>query len=296
MVPPDAGADRPDSDLSERAQPRLGMELVLRQHHGRGAEALDHRAHERPDRGQRDPKEGLDRPGAASGVFVHSLLEWMAHTGFAAVAANPSALRDRVARGCALRQWPQLIDPLTEQLLAWLHTPLGLPGAPATLAGLGAYQAELEFWFAAQQLPLPALDAHTRAMLLPGLPRPALAADTLNGMLKGFADLVLCHDGRYYVVDYKTNWLGPLRADYAPAALAAPLAESRYDLQAAIYLLALHRHLRERLPDYQCERHLGGALYLFLRGWDGHGHGVWHACPSAAEMDALDQLFAGAPA
>lgn len=235
-------------------------------------------------------------PGAASGVFVHSLLEWMAHTGFAAVAANPSALRDRVARGCALRQWPQLIDPLTEQLLAWLHTPLGLPGAPATLAGLGAYQAELEFWFAAQQLPLPALDAHTRAMLLPGLPRPALAADTLNGMLKGFADLVLCHDGRYYVVDYKTNWLGPLRADYAPAALAAPLAESRYDLQAAIYLLALHRHLRERLPDYQCERHLGGALYLFLRGWDGHGHGVWHACPSAAEMDALDQLFAGGPA
>ena len=87
-------------------------------------------------------------PGAASGVFVHSLLEWMAHTGFAAVAANPSALRDRVARGCALRQWPQLIDPLTEQLLAWLHTPLGLPGAPATLAGLDAYQAELEFWFA----------------------------------------------------------------------------------------------------------------------------------------------------
>jgi exodeoxyribonuclease V beta subunit len=201
-----------------------------------------------------------------------------------------------VARGCALRQWPQLIDPLTEQLLAWLHTPLGLPGAPATLAGLDAYQAELEFWFAAQQLPLPALDAHTRAMLLPGLPRPALAADTLNGMLKGFTDLVLCHDGRYYVVDYKTNWLGPLRADYAPAALAAPLAESRYDLQAAIYLLALHRHLRERLPDYQCERHLGGALYLFLRGWDGHGHGVWHACPSAAEMDALDQLFAGGPA
>ena len=72
-----------------------------------------------------------------------------------------------------------------------------------------------------------------------------------------------CHDGRYYVVDYKTNWLGPLRADYARPRWAALLAESRYDLQAAIYLLALHRHLRERLPDYQCERHLGGALYLF---------------------------------
>ena len=72
-------------------------------------------------------------------------------------------------------------------------------------------------------------------------------------------------------------------------------ASAGYDLQAALYLLALHRHLRERLPDYDCTRHLGGAVYLFLRGWDGAGQGVWHACPDAAHIDALDALFAGQP-
>ena len=233
--------------------------------------------------------------GPASGVFIHSLLEWMAQEGFATLAAQPSRLRDRVARGCALRQWEALIEPLSRQLEAWLHTPLGLPGQAVTLAQLEHYQPELEFWFAAHQLPLARLDQQVQRMLLPGQPRPQLRADRLNGMLKGFVDLVLCHEGRYYVVDYKTNFLGPRLGDYGADALTAPLAEARYDLQAALYLLALHRHLRERLPDYDCARHLGGAVYLFLRGWDGAGHGVWHACPDAAQIHALDALFAGQP-
>jgi exodeoxyribonuclease V beta subunit len=233
--------------------------------------------------------------GPASGVFIHSLLEWMAQEGFATLAAQPSRLRDRVARGCALRQWEALIEPLSRQLEAWLHTPLGLPGQAVTLAQLEHYQPELEFWFAAHQLPLARLDQQVQRMLLPGQPRPQLRTDRLNGMLKGFVDLVLCHEGRYYVVDYKTNFLGPRLSDYGAEALTAPLAEARYDLQAALYLLALHRHLRERLPDYDCTRHLGGAVYLFLRGWDGAGQGVWHACPDAAQIHALDALFAGQP-
>ena len=84
-------------------------------------------------------------------------------------------------------------------------------------------------------------------------------------------------------------------ADYDRATLERAVLDHRYELQAVLYLLALHRHLRERLPDYDCARHLGGAVYLFLRGWDGAGQGVWHACPDAAHIDALDALFAGQP-
>jgi exodeoxyribonuclease V beta subunit len=68
--------------------------------------------------------------------------------------------------------------------------------------------------------------------------------------------------------------------------------QSRYDLQYAIYTLALHRQLQARLPGYDYERHMGGALYLYLRGVDGAGHGVHRERLPFELVDALDQLFA----
>lgn len=88
----------------------------------------------------------------------------------------------------------------------------------------------------------------------------------LGGFLKGFIDLVFMHEDRYYVLDYKSNQLGPLMRDYAPPQLAAAMAEAMYDLQALLYGVALHLALQQRLPGYDYERHCGGALYLFLRG------------------------------
>ncbi|NIC39599.1 PD-(D/E)XK nuclease family protein, partial [Aquabacterium sp. A08] len=104
--------------------------------------------------------------------------------------------------------------------------------------------------------------AHT----LGGAPRPPLRDDRLHGMFKGFMDLVFEHRGRYYVADYKSNWLGPHDADYTADALRAEVLRARYELQYALYLLALHRLLRQRLPGYDYDRHMGGAVYLFLRG------------------------------
>ena len=81
-------------------------------------------------------------------------------------------------------------------------------------------------------------------------------------------------DARYLVVDYKTNWLGPadepLTAhSYRPEALAAAMGHSDYPLQALLYAAVLHRFLRWRQPGYDPERHLGGVLYLYLRGMCG---------------------------
>jgi exodeoxyribonuclease V beta subunit len=99
-------------------------------------------------------------------------------------------------------------------------------------------------------------------------------------MLMGFADLVFEHDGRYWVLDYKSNQLGPDGRAYSPEALDAAMLHHRYDVQAALYLLALHRLLRARLGEaYRPEAQLGGALYLFLRGIDGPTRGTVHLPP-----------------
>ena len=113
----------------------------------------------------------------------------------------------------------------------------------------------------------------------------------LNGMLKGFIDLVFAHHGRYYVADYKSNWLGPDDAAYTAEAMRAAILHSRYELQYALYLLAVHRLLKLRLADYDYDRHVGGAVYLFLRGSRSPGQGVHHERPPRALIEALDALF-----
>ncbi|UUC51490.1 exodeoxyribonuclease V subunit beta [Pseudomonas citronellolis] len=227
--------------------------------------------------------------GPNPGSFLHGLLEWAADEGFAAVAEQPEALRDLIARRCQLRGWEAWIEPLAQWLPAFLQARLAVPGAaPVQLAALASYQKEMEFWFAVKPTDSTRLDAAVRALVLPGEARPALQPTQLGGMLKGFIDLVFEHEGRYYVADYKSNWLGPDAAAYTAPALRAAVLEHRYDLQYALYLFALHRLLKARLADYDYDRHVGGALYLFLRGGE---HGVFHERPPKALMEALEALF-----
>jgi exodeoxyribonuclease V beta subunit len=113
-------------------------------------------------------------------------------------------------------------------------------------------------------------------------------------MLMGFADLVFEQGGRYWVLDYKSNWLGPRDEDYRAEALEAAMAAHRYDVQGALCLLALHRLLRARLGDaYAPETHLGGAVFFFLRGLEGPAGGCHLVAPDAALLDGLDALFQG---
>ena len=107
------------------------------------------------------------------------------------------------------------------------------------------------------------------------------------------------------VVDYKTNWLGPIGPDgrepltsahYAPHRLVTAMQDAHYPLQALLYCVALHRFLRWRLPDYDPGRHLGGVAYLFLRGMCGPetpGGGVFSWRPPAALVVALSDLLDG---
>src|SRR5690606_30125242 len=127
-----------------------------------------------------------------------------------------------------------------------------------------------------------------------GLPAPMREAaarlefDSLKGFLKGFIDLTFEHDGRWYIADYKSNWLGPDASHYGGERLLLALASEHYCLQYLIYLVALRRFLRLRLADFGDEQ-LGGAYYLFLRGMPSAG--VYFARPADSLLDALDTLF-----
>jgi exodeoxyribonuclease V beta subunit len=240
--------------------------------------------------------------GAQAGSFLHDVLEWVAAQGFAAVAADPGPLRDLIARRCRLRGWTQWIEPLTGWVSQLLTTRFRLPpldGQPPTefsLATLPRAIAEMEFWLSARSVDTRVLDARVCALTLDGAPRPALLPAQVNGMLKGFIDLVFEHQGRFYVVDYKSNWLGPNDGAYTPQAQSAAVLKARYELQYVLYLFALHRLLRSRLPDYDYDRHVGGAVYLFLRGLNSPGQGVHAERPPRALIDSLDELFAGSTA
>lgn len=139
--------------------------------------------------------------------------------------------------------------------------------------------------------------------------RDPLVLWDLRGYLTGILDLVLrtrTADGsvRYALVDYKSNWLGAEGEDlsawhYRPAALAEAMKRAHYPLQALLYLAALHRYLRGRLPGYDAEQHLAGVFYLFLRGMtgpatpriDGQPCGVFAWRPPASLVEGLSDLL-----
>jgi exodeoxyribonuclease V beta subunit len=113
-------------------------------------------------------------------------------------------------------------------------------------------------------------------------------------MLKGFIDLVFEHDGKYYVLDWKSNHLGDDPSVYRGEQLVEAMRDHRYDLQYQIYALALQRFLRSRMPSYDYETHFGGVFYLFLRGMEaGSDSGIFHARPSEALLLELEQLIDG---
>ena len=234
--------------------------------------------------------------GPQPGTFIHGLLESAGNEGFARL-ADPARCRDWLYPRCQRRGWAEWADSLGQWLASLLSRPGLVPGTGLSLAALqpGQYQSELEFMFSASRVDVQRIDRLVRAATLAEQPRPALERDQLNGLFKGFIDLTFEHQGRYYVLDYKSNWLGQGPSDYTTAAMQRAILEHRYDLQYVFYLLALHRQLRARLPGYDYDQHIGGALYWFVRGVEADGGALWHDRPPRELIETLDNLFAGRP-
>ena len=100
--------------------------------------------------------------------------------------------------------------------------------------------------------------------------------------MKGYIDLVFRFDGRYYLLDWKSNYLGETVDMYDRVRLEAAMNREMYTLQYFLYMAALDKYLSVRLADYSYENHMGGVFYLFLRGMDnrsGSRLGVFHTVP-----------------
>lgn len=122
---------------------------------------------------------------------------------------------------------------------------------------------------------------------------PDLQLFQLDGFVRGFVDCIVEVDNKFYVIDYKSNFLGYLAQDYSPEKIEKTMGQYRYDLQYLLYTLAVHRYLGYRLGEnYDYERDFGGVAYLFLRGMNGtENSGVYFDKPSKALIEGMDQLF-----
>jgi exodeoxyribonuclease V beta subunit len=283
----------------------------------------------RGEAGQPSPMAALPS-GAAFGSLVHAVLE----------ESDPEAPDLRAELAARTREqltwWPVGVgaDELADALLPSQLTPLGVPASGLRLVDIPQRDrlCELDFEFpltggdrpdaVRPEVRLrdvgPLLAAHLPAddplASYAGQLTGPLGDQSLRGYLSGSIDVVLrvpgdpaqAHAHRYVVVDYKTNLLGetgvPVTAvDYGRAEMAAAMLHSHYPLQALLYSVVLHRYLRWRLPTYRPEQHLGGVLYLFLRGMcgpetpavDGHVAGVFDWAPPAALVTDLSDLLEG---
>lgn len=273
------------------------------------------------------PATGADVPspmaelptGAAFGSLVHAVLETADPLAPDLAAELAEHVRAHTER------WPVDVEPdeLATALVPLHDTPLGplAPGLTLRQIGLSDRLCELDFEF-----PMAGGDVRAGgfarlsdvgALLAEHLPADdplacyaerlshgVLGDQPLRGYLSGSVDAVLRIAGRFVVVDYKTNWLGTgdaglTAADYGRARMVEAMLHSDYPLQALLYSVVLHRYLRWRLPGYDPSTHLGGVLYLFVRGMcgaatpvvDGHPAGVFSWAPPAALVIGMSELL-----
>jgi exodeoxyribonuclease V beta subunit len=268
------------------------------------------------------PMNGLPA-GATFGSLVHAVLE---HTDPRAADLRAEIL----AHVEEERRWWSVAatsEELADALLPMQHTSLGPLAGGRTLADIGLDDrlCELDFEFpmaggdlaTSAGLPLAEFATALRDHLPEADPmrayadrltNPSLGGQVLRGYLSGSIDVVLRlrEPDRFVVVDYKTNSLGeparPLTAlDYTPQLLTGAMLHSHYPLQALLYSVVLHRYLRWRLPDYDPERHLGGVLYLYVRGMvgpktpvvDGVPCGVFSWRPPVGLIEELSAILDG---
>ncbi len=229
--------------------------------------------------------------GARPGTFLHSLFEEIEFTQPATTEENTQIILGLMESEQLDEEWLPILQQLIDTVLA---TPLDGKSLLLNQKAPSQRLVEMEFLLPIEVLSAPALNR----VIQRHDPLSAKAGDlgfqTVQGMLKGFIDLVFEHQGKYYVLDWKSNHLGDDVTHYHGEALKSAMAEHRYDLQYQIYALALHRFLRSRLANYQYEQHFGGVYYLFLRGMDGQSdHGIFAAKPTLDFLQEMDRLIDG---
>lgn len=218
--------------------------------------------------------------GTAPGTCLHHIFEEL---DFTSRSELDSLVKSRL-QAFGLIGFDQVVSEMVEKVLT-VSLERAQPDLKLSNVGRSARLSELEFYFPLTQV--------TQEKLAQVFPDKRLRFHAVSGFMKGFIDLIFRNQDRFYIVDWKSNWLGPSPESYTQEAMDAEMESKFYHLQLSIYTIALHRLLKARLPGYSYETHFGGVFYLFLRGIEPSRPelGVWRTRLKANFVEHLDEIF-----
>jgi len=237
-------------------------------------------------------------PGPATGTMLHEALER-----FCFARARTPELDALTAEALARHQFDRSwLDTVADMLCRTAAQPLASPFGTFCLAdtGPGNRVSEMGFHLPLRRTAPQGLQGLFANRSIPDVPDGfsealgRLTFSPVQGFLKGFIDLVCEHEGRFYLLDWKSNLLGSGTENYQKERLGAVMARDYYVLQYHLYALALHAYLGCRVPGYQYEKHFGGVFYVFLRGLLAEADpdcGVFYDRPEEAFMQAMAQAL-----
>jgi exodeoxyribonuclease V beta subunit len=240
--------------------------------------------------------------GAKAGNCLHKILEEVDFKSPADAAAR-DVIQRNLRRYGFKEKWTEVVREMVSKVV---NTPLTDEKKGPVLSRIPMADRinEMAFYFPLRRISADGLRRVFEAHGGPGFPSTfpkqigRLDFSPVKGFMKGFIDLIFRYRGRYYLVDWKSNFLGDTVEHYRAEQLSRTIAEAFYLLQYHIYTLALHQYLTLRDPNYRYEDHFGGVFYLFLRGMDpkqGPDYGVFRDRPEKDLVEALRTfLIAGA--
>jgi len=234
--------------------------------------------------------------GTGTGLMLHELLEQTDFSGVDQTATDALIYSKLSSYG---------FDPAWQPVLAAMLTDLGgivlregIPGLTLGAIPAGNLLHEVEFYF-----PLAEINPESlRTLFHHNIPPDntvisgtlideqlgRLTFSPARGFMKGFIDLIFEYNGRFYLADWKSNYLGPQTSDYRQDRLLDAIYSGYYFLQYHLYCLALHLYLENRMAGYSYDEHFGGVFYVFLRGVKkdlGPGHGIFFDRPPAGLIE-----------
>ena len=247
---------------------------------------ISHVASPSPEPGQNSFEKIHDLPlGASFGNVVHGLLEDFPFS----MLAGTDDYEDECLQQCRRFGVVAKSDQLMNLVREVTRTPLGHDGVDLfALRDLDERDVlkEMPFYFHLREESTELLNT---LLGFSDVVQP-IQERQLKGYLTGFIDLVCRHQGKYYIMDYKTNYLGDSLGDYTKNNLVTAMHDHNYGLQYWIYTMVLHRFLRASIPGYEYARDFGGVFYLFARGMSPKypGNGVYFNCPESSVLDELN--------
>lgn len=243
---------------------------------------------------QKEPAGILAFPrGAKAGNCLHDILE---HIDFTA----PDGPETESIVAVKLRahgfdaKWQEAVCRMIDSVIT---TPLDPAIHGLTLSAISKENrlSELEFYFPLNRLTPDTLQNIFKAS---GISSPSAFCERIErlnfqpvkGFMKGFMDVVFLYDRRFFLIDWKSNFLGASIEDYGTEALAEVMREELYLLQYHLYVVALHQYLKTRVSGYDYKTHFGGVFYIFLKGVNpetGTHAGIYRERPTKKTVEFL---------